>query len=376
MNEIQNYKQLQAHLEFANPTCSFWGWRHVRVLEKEYSVSDLRRAYSQISDTDVQEKVLAVERLSLLARRVDEVVSERNYFTQLCAYLRSWFVDERESEWQRILTVTYLSLIELPSVAKAITLPILVKDLQKSYNMLLDTHKNDIPSILEASEWNKLLKDLNIIVENPEAGKLYDDVQKIWKQIFQLKGLRAGIFLSSISDDENSLFYSLQNALESADKITHTTAAPELRKMVVAWLRENLSENEELKKEIEKSIEAYTSLHRENLEMQLKSAKAAQKLHGLEVYEKVESIEKALKELENFDAEKYFNAMEQFGFFGSNAELYAISQIFNVNIRITRIYNGIELKLDYGVTYESNYPNTPWIHLRHVNGDHFDLINI
>jgi hypothetical protein len=84
-------------------------------------------------------------------------------------------------------------------------------------------------------------------------------------------------------------------------------------------------------------------------------------------------LDKEESEVQTFNEEDYFSYIEQEGSFGSRAELYAISQIFKVNVTIWRNLNGT-LSPDFDPPIR-HPEGTETIHiLMNQDGNHFDAI--
>jgi hypothetical protein len=158
------------------------------------------------------------------------------------------------------------------------------------------------------------------------------------------------------------------------------------RAEVVAWMREH--DEGELSQQIDAAIEAYKAAKLRHLNFELQSANATIDMINDEIYndpqngqlqnqlaaamEQPALIEAQIREVEAVAThDDYFNLVQNVGFFASGAELYAISTMYHVQIKVVRMIGNRRVE-GFDLPFHPEY-GEPSITVVHKNGDHFDL---
>jgi|GEM_PF-3107672 len=203
----------------------------------------------------------------------------------------------------------------------------------------------------------------------------YRDVKKTLEFI---TGFKPNIFVDPrfgriipVPGDGNCLFHALSKGLsliKDIEEIDHAS----LREKAIAWIKSHKNSDAVLQEHLASAIENYiaakTAEFNENIE----------NLKEIAQFESGESIKLAkskmtaeLERISNLTIDQYLELAGQEGFYGTLAEIYAISNLYKVQVRINRIFNGrIFTNLQPPV---NEHYGEPFITLSHENGNHFNL---
>jgi len=188
--------------------------------------------------------------------------------------------------------------------------------------------------------------------------------------------------------DGNCFFHAMAEAL---NKIKKAGALPanlsgieefthdNLRAFAVDMMRAAISDsNPEFMPYLDESIEALKAaklkqIHEQRLSIEALSSEI-KKQHKAGIDRELEKLQREEDLFTQMTPDQYLEMIAQDGSFASRAEMYAISQLFKVNIAIERKVGDRRITgLDpIIIGDESEDPIT--IKLLHVNGDHFDLL--
>jgi hypothetical protein len=119
---------------------------------------------------------------------------------------------------------------------------------------------------------------------------------------------------------------------------THET----LRANVMEWIKKNHPSDSLLQTYVREAIEAHQFATTQHLQEEINSLTALQSNEQVSPQERnnipeaIERNKKQIEELGRFDLSAYFEHMRKVGSHGSNAELYAISRLFTVNVVVWR----------------------------------------
>jgi len=211
-----------------------------------------------------------------------------------------------------------------------------------------------------------------------EYGTLFPTIRHNLETIRCFARIKQGIILTQ-PDQGNCFFEAIKNGLELLgiqDDLDHTA----VRTRVVKWMRENLGSNAKLQENIRLGIEAFLNDRQESFKSARKGWIDLQR-EGLDVAVALAALNKEEAQFreENknlFDPvlcyEEYFKRMGQPGFFASDAEFYAVSEMYKVCIHVEVSFGGMESQYNrsFGEIYLTS---SRYLTVIHKNGKHFDL---
>ncbi|MBS0648309.1 MAG: hypothetical protein JSS10_03680 [Verrucomicrobia bacterium] len=219
--------------------------------------------------------------------------------------------------------------------------------------------------------------------------KKYAEVAERYRTLFAtIKGnieviryfarIKQGIILAQ-PDKGNCFFEAVRNGLEFLN-IEVPKDHSNMRQQVVTWMRAKLGTDAKLQQYIRDGIEAF-------IQDKLGSFKAVRKgwedlgKEGIDVGQALKSadserdrfVEETKLLLHPVDCfEEYFKRIDQPGFFASDAEFYAVSEMYQLPVHIQVSFNGTEP--EYNRSFGENYRNpNRYLTIVHKDGKHFDL---
>lgn len=221
-------------------------------------------------------------------------------------------------------------------------------------------------------------------------GKQYLNYKLIKEQFYVLRSMRQGLFITERTIDKEGvikepdkgdcLFCSALDGLRLiADNILPDEICDEhdLRKEVAEWMKENINSaqhGETLKGFIAESIDDYQTSERRAIRNE-KASLEALKEAGENVLAEEEKLQEKEALVETLNLDTYFERIAEPGFFGSTAEIYAISKIFNVTVEVQVKLNGefVDSAFWRKINQEvENQDPSRVLRIVHTNGNHFD----
>lgn len=183
---------------------------------------------------------------------------------------------------------------------------------------------------------------VNIEETLPHLKKVYVNYKEIMSNYHQsFDADQDGII--KVPGDGNCWLHSALYLLRDMNRdrgYTHVT----LREAVVDWMEARYDHDDDLKLFIANAIMDYVDDKMRLLNQESDSYESMRDLDEPPTEEYIQAniqrIENERHALDQFGVPEYFASMRQIGFFGSRAELYAISNIFKVDVSIWRVIGG------------------------------------
>lgn len=173
--------------------------------------------------------------------------------------------------------------------------------------------------------------------------------------------------------DGACLFHALSIGLRFLGTVEITHEA--LRAQAVQWMRDHYETDSTLQAYIAEAIEAYQAATRSGCGLELQCLQAAVEMDGGNEKLVLDQIDALLKQLQAASSplthHDYFNLVSENSFFASIAELYAVSMLYQHQVKIVRRI-GDQLFYDFDLPINPQF-KARTITVRHVNGNHFDL---
>lgn len=194
---------------------------------------------------------------------------------------------------------------------------------------------------------------------------------------FYIEAQRAGNLTDSnilqVPSDGNCFFHAMSKGLIMLkDHIRWHQAAENhatLRPQIVNWMRENVASDPVLRQYIAEAIEAFQAVKATQHQDQEATLMAIE-LGGEDVSEARRALAEEKAAVDAMDQGSYLDMIARDGFFASNAERYAIANIYGITVGVQRRIPGVvrllDLDPDIGVGSKK-------ITLVLVDGNHFDL---
>lgn len=223
------------------------------------------------------------------------------------------------------------------------------------------------------------LKKYEPLERAKEYGTLFPVIRHNLEVIRCFARINQGIILAQ-PDKGNCFFEAVTNGLKEL-KIEAPRDHWQMRLKVVTWMHEHLDKDAKLQQYIHDGIGNF-------LNDKLGSFKAVRagwielnQKEGLDITQALQGIdeeEKKFKEdnkLLNDEIQcyrEYFKRIDQPGFFASDAEFYAISEMYQLPVHIQVSFGGMEPVYDrsFGEKYSKS---DRYLTIIHVDGKHFDL---
>ena len=236
-------------------------------------------------------------------------------------------------------------------------------------------------------EWTRISEDPNA---EPSDLKCIDKICFIEDNFFYLRSLRCSLFMRSfgmndqgvveVPGDGNCLYHSVLEKLAALGLVGAKTSHMDLRNKVVSWLDQNKNDPQVVA-DLRDSMSAFREMKKERIEFELNSNRQA--LENEREFLAPEEIERCIKEFENaekqleelnhFDVTAYLEHAKRPGFFSGAAELYALSKMYDVTIRVRQRFE--RNYLDPGSDRLFNEGKEKKITLIYeMDGAHFNLL--
>ena len=174
-------------------------------------------------------------------------------------------------------------------------------------------------------------------------------------------------FTIKVADDGNCLYHALALGLKRVknENVSHVA----LRKQAVGWMKERKSTDETLQKHLKSAIDDTQAAATAKYGQELASLETIRGL-GQDVEAEMTRLEEGHKKILQLDVDQYLEKAGENAFFGTLAEIYAISMLYEVSVKISSIYDGQRFTLHEDVNPQFNQHT---IALQHENGIHFNL---
>ncbi len=174
-------------------------------------------------------------------------------------------------------------------------------------------------------------------------------------------------FTIKVDNDGNCLYHALALGLKKAKNIEVDHAT--LRKKAVDWMKANKDSDSILKGHFKDAIDDTKKAATFKYGQELASLETIREM-GMDVEGQMTSLKDGHEKILKLDVDKYLEQAGKNAFFGTRAEIYAISTIYEVSVKIFRIYNGKPIDFQEVVNPQFSQQT---IALQHENGNHFNL---
>jgi len=174
-------------------------------------------------------------------------------------------------------------------------------------------------------------------------------------------------FTIKVADDGNCLYHALALGLKMTNGITVDHAT--LRKQAVDWMKANKGSDNTLKGYFKDAIDDTKKAATFKYGQELANLETILGM-GIDVAGEMTRLKEGHEKILKLDVDQYLEEAGENAFFGTKAEIYAISTIYQVSVKIFRIYNGKPINFQEVVNPEFSQNI---IALQHENGNHFNF---